>query len=334
MTTITATSILASQHADAPQRVDTLLLRYPWIIHSEGQTHRLLEIGEDMEVLIKTPSLMADRDLSRNAGSTRAIPVEKMIQSVIDDPYVPLYWGKNQRGMQAGEELSPAEIEEARGLWLEAMANAIKSARRLDAMGIHKQQINRLLAPFSHITVVVTATEWVNFFALRDHADAEPHIRLLAQAIRVARDEATVQTLGPGEWHLPFADANTDDADNEDVFAAYKHIGAVSPKEGWECAIDNSWSNTQKVGELLLKLSVARCASTSYKTVEGFDMSLGRAIALHDKLVGSKPMHASPMEHQCYADEFIKRAKKWRQPNLHGNFRGFCQYRRALEVGA
>jgi hypothetical protein len=80
----------------------------------------------------------------------------------------------------------------------------------------------------------------------------------------------------------------------------------------------------------MLKLSVARCASTSYKTVEGFDMTLDRAVALHDKLVSATPPHASPCEHQCYAAVY---APEWgfMDEKLHGNFTGFVQYRKTIE---
>ena len=306
MTTISAKSTLASRHANTDDRVDTLLLRYPRWIHAEGRTHRQMRIGEDFAVSVPTASLMEDPNLSRNASSSRAILVERLIQDVLDDPAVPLFWGKNQKGMQAGEELSGWELQQAVEAWHRGKWRAIETAKELAHAGAHKQIVNRVLEPFSHITVVVTATEWNNFLALRDHPDAEPHIRMLAQAIRKARDEALVQTLKPGEWHLPFVDTS-----------------------GYRMVVGKDWS------EKYIKLSVARCASTSYKTVEGFDMTLDRAIALHDKLVASVPLHASPCEHQCYADTMNRnnwgRDMGWERPELHGNLTGFVQYRKTLK---
>ncbi len=306
MTTISAKSILASRHAQSGDRIDTLLLRYPRWIHAEFMTHRVF---------------------SRNAASSRAIPVERLIQDVLDDPAVPLFWGANQKGMQAGEECNePVRVSDKEyGLWprgdawLQARDNAVHMARAFAAAGYHKQIVNRLLEPFSHITVVVTGTEWSNFFALRDHSDAEPHIQMLAREMKKAMAEAWVQTLQPGEWHLPFVrDVDLD----------------------WEtqCAPGDTFKSVCLTSiEDQIKLSVARCASTSYKTVDGFDMTLDRAIALHDKLVASIPMHASPAEHVCYADVLVKHGKQydvemtsWKQPHLHGNFKGFCQYRKTL----
>jgi thymidylate synthase ThyX len=295
MTTISAKSILASRHAlNSTKRVDTLLLRYPRWIHAEFMTHRVF---------------------SRNASSSRAIPVKKLIQDVVDDPAEPLYWGKNQKGMQAGEELSGEPLEEAKSMWRSAMAAAIHYAVHLDEIGAHKQIVNRLLEPFSHITVVATASQWSNFLALRDHKDAEPHIQMLARAIREAIDGAEVKTLEPGEWHLPFI------TDEE-----WRMLPSV-----------NNQISAQNLTTLQI-LSVARCASTSYKTVEGFEMTIERARAIFEKLYAMTPIHASPYEHQVKADD----AKifnlssgvvidEWRHPFMGGNLGpGWVQFRKML----
>jgi len=267
MTTVTAKSILASRHADDPRvRVDTLLLRYPRCIHAEFMTHRVF---------------------SRNASSSRAIPVERLIKDVLDDPFVPLFWGKNQKGMQAGEETNePVDTRQWDGgfrmcsredAWKEALETTIENAQAFAKAGYHKQIVNRLLEPFGHITVVVTSTQWSNFFALRDHPDAEPHIQILAREMRKAIDGAPVQELKPGDWHLPFIR----DADVLEVL--------------------NMQNSGEVKHQLLKKLSVARCASTSYKTVDDFDMTFDRAVAVYDKML-SFPIHASPFEHQCEMD--------------------------------
>ena len=60
------------------------------------------------------------RIFSRNSASSRAIPVKKMLERVKTDPAMPVFWGKNQSGMGASEELSPLEKEEAIKQWLEA----------------------------------------------------------------------------------------------------------------------------------------------------------------------------------------------------------------------
>jgi hypothetical protein len=285
MTTITAQTILRSRHAQRPDKVlSTLLLRYPRSIHAEFMTHRVL---------------------SKNSASSRAIPVKKLIQDVLDDPFVPLYWGKNQPGMQASEELTGTALAVSKDLWNYSMQCAIHSAQELNHQGAHKQIINRILEPYSHITVVASGTEWSNFRALREHKDAEPHIQILAQEIGRELDrEDNIQTLEPGAWHLPFV------GDDFDVPVGWGHTTPA------------------------IKMSVACCASTSYKTVDGFDMSLEKAIELHDKLVGSTPLHASPAEHVAQADHWEAAAPyiapHWDRPEEFGNFVGFRQYRKQL----
>lgn len=317
MTTISATTVLRTRNSDRPDKVlSTLLLRYPRWIHAEQRTHRLIPVNEELQVESRTPSLMEDPNLSRNAASSRAIPVSKLIEDIRRDPAIPLFWGANQKGMQATEECSnrvdvrnPADGKvyplDRESAWLVAMENAIETAEAYAAAGYHKQIVNRLLEPFSHITVLVSATEWDNFLELRDHGDAEPHIAMLAREIRKCLENDMITTLGPGEWHLPFIQTS-------DRWDADKRAGGMSD---------------------LKKLSMARCASTSYKTVDGFDMTFERAIELHDKLVASKPIHASPAEHVAQVDKWYPEVGikgSWRHSEEHGNFDGFRQYRHQL----
>lgn len=312
MTTISAEPILLSQHANTSHRVDTLIATYPRWIHAEQRTHRIISLDEHLQFLEPTPSLMADPNLSRNAASSRAIPVAKMIADIEADPAVPLFWGKNIGGMQATEELPKHLIVIARDNWLYAMDNAIKVAKMMahladdeetgKPIGAHKQIINRLLEPFMHIRVLVSATEWGNFLALRDHADAEPHIQILARCIRDVLTLKPHQVLKPGEWHMPYITA----ADRAEVRDR----------------------NPENALDALRKISTARCASLSYMTVDSKPMPLFRAIELHDKLVGSTPIHASPTEHVAQADEFSSLpGGGWRNNHEHRNFRGFRQYR-------
>jgi hypothetical protein len=172
--------------------------------------------------------------------------VSKLIKDVLANPAFPLFWGKNQKGMQAEEELSGMELAEAKAVWHLAMNNAIGAARALIALGAHKQLVNRLLKPFSHITVVVTGTQWSNFFALRRHADAEPHIKMLPHRMFDAMEATTPSLLRPGQWHLPFVE-----------------LDEIDEREQYRVKTTDA-----------LKLLAARCASTSYKTVDGFDMTV------------------------------------------------------------
>lgn len=287
MTTISAKAVLVSRNSADPnpdRKLATVLCRYPRWIHAELMTHR---------------------QFSRNAASSRAIPVQKMIDSIREDPAVPLFWGKNQKGMQAGDDMPDYVVADAKEHWTIAMANTIRAAEEISNLGAHKQIVNRLLEPFMHITALVSATEWQNFFDLRIHEAAEPHIRLLAERIKEAIDVARVQVLQSGDWHLPFI------TQVEADFVTKSHPGDLS---------------------VLPKWSTAMCASTSHKTVEGFDMNLSTATRIHDHLLKNK--HWSPFEHVAKVDgvEHIDgdRAVKWDNGRRHANFVGFSQYRHMI----
>ena len=279
--TITAKSVLSSVSPDGV-RIDTLLLRYPRFIHAEFMTHR---------------------QFSRNASSSRAIPVERLIDDVERDPAMPIFWGKNRKGMQAREELDEDGQECAIDSWLIAKDNAVRAASGMAAVGLHKQIVNRILEPFAHINVVVTATEWDNFFALRIHEDAQPEIKALAEAIRDALDGATPQILSYSEWHLPFV------TDEE----ARREGGLTDPS-----------------GNLRV-VSAARCARTSYKTHDGRVSTLEEDIALGERLTKSRPFHASPFEGQATPDIKLTSTNDWFEPELHRNFTGWMQNRAFME---
>lgn len=259
----------------AGARITTLELSYPRYIHGEVLTHRVF---------------------SRNAMSSRAIPAAKMIAQVRENPVIPLHWGVNQPGMQAKAEVPYGKMIEAIDIWRGAANDAANRAQLLTGLGIHKQVVNRLLEPFQWMRTIVTATEWDNFFELRDHPDAEPHFQLLAKEIRKERDSSQ-PVVRPNEvydvrgWHLPY----------------------VSEQERQEQSFLT-----------LVKVSAARCDRVSYLTHDGQNPSLEADLALYDRLVGSKPWHASPVEHPAVA---LARADI---PS--GNFFGWGQFRKTLEA--
>jgi|SRR5665213_166512 len=280
--TITAKLI---KYSIGPERdhlpVLTVECRYPRLIHSELLTHRMF---------------------SRNAASSRAIKTEKLIEDVMSDPAIPIHWGKNQPGMQAREEnhsliLLPNDpdgyFRTNENAWLKSRDQAVEMAKAFMEAGYHKQIVNRILEPYAHITTLITSVSWANFFALRDHPDAQPEIQELARQIKKLKQEATPKQLEVGEWHLPYL--------------------TEEDKEFLE--IDQQ-----------LDISIARCASTSYKTVDGQTMTLERAGALAKKLMDANPLHASPAEHICKPD--IHDVGAWRQPEYHGNLTGYIQYRK------
>lgn len=269
-------TVIADSIYDGGPRLTTMELRYPRFIHAEFMTHRVF---------------------SRNASSSRAVPVEKMIQQVMDDPAMPIHWGRNQAGMQAREELDTLYLEAARRVWRAACRDAVSSARSMAAMGAHKQIVNRILEPFSHISVICSATEWDNFFELRCHPDAQPEMQALACAMRDARDASTPAAVGWSGWHLPYI-RDEDRAEVRDSGFGMQ----------W-------WA--------LARISAARCARVSYLTHDGRVPSIAEDLALFERLAGSRPIHASPLEHQ---------ATPARNRGLCGNFRGWAQHRKFVET--
>lgn len=290
--------MIADSISSAGQRLTTLQLRYPRFIHAEFMTHRVF---------------------SRNASSSRAIPVAKIIDDIKKDPAIPVHWGANQPGMQAREELNPEARLLASCHWLDAMDKVIAEVEALIEIGLHKQVANRLLEPWSHINVVVTSTQWANFFALRCHPDAQPEIQELAQIMEHAMQLSTPKLLGPGEWHLPYAD------DSETFVQAQRYC-----QEG---RITRDMPSRDEINNVLRKVSTARCARTSYLTHDGRKTVASEDVDLHNKLVVAEPLHASPAEHQACPDMLISAAEPslgYTSPELHGNLTGWCQYRKML----
>lgn len=260
--------IIKDSIAPSNVRLTTFVLTYPRFIHSEFLTHR---------------------SFSRNASSSRAIPVKKQIELIETNPAIPLDFRKNKKGMQAGELIEDQEA--AMKIWLDARDSAIKEAKRMLELDIAKQYVNRILEPFSHISVVCTATDWTNFFALRIHEAAQPEICELAKQMYNVYNNSVPDKLLYGQWHLPFVN--------------YSHIENIS------------LSN-----DILIKRSVAKCARVSYLNHDGTQSTEEQDLQLYDRLLGSKPIHASPAEHQAMA---IKSSDI-----RSGNFRGWLQYRKLL----
>lgn len=274
--TIISAKVIADSVTTTGIRITTLELTYPRSVHSEFMTHRVF---------------------SRNAASSRAIPISKTIQGVCLNPATPIHWGAHQKGMQADYEMTGIRLTLAKFIWKMHRWNSLASAWMLNKLGAHKQLANRLLEVHNHITVLVTSTKWANFMALRDHVTAEPIMQELARQIMFARSSSAPRVLKDGEWHLPYVSKSERDA--------HIHI------------------------DTLLKVSTARCARLSYKSFNG---GTGKTSTpeedktLFKKLLGSSPLHASPAEHQARADP------DGRDRDLWGNFHGWIQYRKMLPM--
>lgn len=273
---VIADSVPAGKLFQSTPRLTTLAVTLPRIVLAELNTHRMF---------------------SRNSASSRAIPIQRMIDKVMQDPFIPFYWGANQKGMQAHVEIDAASRQQAERQWLQARDVAVEQALKLSSLGVHKQLANRLLEPWLYTTVLVTATDWDNFFALRCHPDAQPELRRAAEMMRDATAASTPRRIAHGEWHVPYA------RDEDATVAA--------------TSLDNVWSDDitpQTYARLLL--SAARCARVSYDASASV-REQAEDIALAKRLAASG--HWSPFEHIATPTHRL---------SYSANFWGWCQLRR------
>jgi thymidylate synthase ThyX len=234
-----AARVLLDSQSPAGIRLTTLEVTFPRFVLAEFNTHR---------------------QFSRNSASSRAIPSSKMIERAEREPVLPLEWGRNQKGMSAGELLSEEEAADAQSVWLTARDAAVAHAKALLELKVHKQVLNRVLEPFLWHTVIVTGTEWVNFLELRCAPTAQPEIREAAVRMRDAMLASTPRAVAFGEWHLPLVQ---DDERSLDA-------------------------------ETLKKISAARCARVSYLTHDG-TRDIAKDLDLFERLKTDR--HLSPFEH-------------------------------------
>lgn len=311
-------------------RLTTMELEYPRITHSELLTHRMF---------------------SRNAASSRAIPFEKMLKQLNGKP---VRFGANQAGMQDSGEHdakvklwvwdefdNPSDVqlytpyegsftpEEA---WEMARDSAVEFSKAFSEAGFHKQAFNRLTEPFQMMKVLVSATEWNNFFWLRDDLQADPTLEELAKTMKLAYADSTPQLLKAGQWHLPYIDAQIRDGK---IFY-FESEGSLDVLEL----------------EDAIKVSGARCAAVSYRNV---DYNLEKSKQVYARLVESEKIHGSALEHQAtpIKDELVDWGNivevgsvnipdipcTWQDGITHmdknsdlwsGNFKGFIQARKLI----
>lgn len=313
--------VVAHSISEFEQRIVSIEVNMPRMILAELNTHRVF---------------------SRNSASSRAIPTHKLLREILENPYIPVEWGKYQSGMSAGEHLSPANQEKSEEIWLRmrdqaalgvvALMGGLESEQlnvdgsgdlidslsnlqdqysyddHLDGEALHKQWVNRPLEPFMWHRVLVTATEWANFYALRLSEDAQPETRVAAEMMRSALDDSTPRQVAEGDYHLPY----------------------IQPDE-----VDEPL-------EKRIKLSCARSARLSYMT-HAKKRDHNKDLSMYDELL--KNGHMSPFEHAATPFtsndiKFISLVQKLEEGDVpqfiddglpfHGNFRGWHPHRKAL----
>ena len=340
--------IIADSVNPQGDRITSYILTYPRFIHGELMTHRMF---------------------SRNSASSRAIPFNEMVKSIQEDPFIPIAWQKGHVGMQGTEYITDKKIIDFKtGIWLQAKDEVIHRAQELhsdliestsinnhkllEGTGVTKQICNRLLEPFAWHTVLVTATEYDNFFNLRcpkykngdttyfskndylesnslagvlsdsgfksiNTSQAEIHIQALAEAMWDAKNEFTPKELKAGEYHIPFGDK----MQLEKLSNIASNYGKINL---------NNTDRKGKIESTMSKVAVARCARLSYMTFDG-KIDYEADIKLHDRLLKSK--HASPFEHVARAvtDEEYYSQVKGKVPTRKDDFGIInCEYYPAI----
>lgn len=315
--------VIAHSHNGRGNEIVTFELEYPRIIHSELMTHRLF---------------------SRNAASSRAIPVKTLIEMVRQEPAMPYRFGANQPGMQDKGVEHDGIVGAGytgREWWNLAALSAARFAEELAEAGYHKQVVNRLLEPFQRMKTIVTATEYENFWWLRVDADADPTIEALAKAMHKEYEASEPELLQPGQWHTPY------------VEHFYENVGLEGDDVWVFCGYYVEDENGEKVildVEEAKAISSSCCAQVSYRRLNS---TKDKALDIYGRLLSGQKVHASPFEHQatpmaersengwnepdvnCYED-----IQSWQEGITHvdrkarfwsGNFCGWIQHRQLLD---
>lgn len=234
------------------------------------------------------PELNTHRRFSKNSASSRAIPFQKLVEKVLAEDVFPLEWASEKPGMQGGTEVDETTKSSARDEWISARDAAIFAAEGLVRLGVHKSIVNRLIEPFAPHTVIVSSTEWDNFWVQRISPLAQPEMRELAIAMKSAYDSSVPKLVNDYGWHLPFVQ---DDELHLDI-------------------------------EMQRRISAARCARASYLTHDG-KRDIDKDFKLFSRLVSAKPRHYSPLEHVATPSIHGSHVYK----DFSGNYDGWYQLR-------
>lgn len=264
-TNISVKVIKDSVSAVDGKRITTFELEYPRFLHCELMTHRML---------------------SKNSSSSRAIPIDKMIEYTVNNMAMPVFWGKKKKGMQADEEIPEST---GRFLWEDAFKRALYNLQRMDDAKLHKQIANRILEPFQMMKVVLTGTEFDNFFNLRFHKDTLPEFVMLVEKMYRSMQESVPTTLREGEWHLPYVEISQTENVEDTYYFTYETDNTDTETNGY------MFEKTLTL-EQAKKWSTAYCASVSYRTET---LKYSAVEKIFDMLVKAEVVHSSPLEHQA-----------------------------------
>lgn len=303
-------------HSKSPQGDELLsvLVTFPRFILAELNTHRML---------------------SKNSASSRAIPTKKLLQMIKEDPFVPIAWQKEHKGMQGYEYFTnQEEIDTLFSNWMNAVEDAIEMAEEFTGLKTTKQIANRLLEPFMWHTVLITGNVnkegWLNFFDLRCPqyyigTGSKPPYNLNRIDSGLHKSRKKIIAINDGYRQLNELDwlkLNKGQAEihmmalAEAIYDAWQESTPRQLQAGeWHIPFgdkitnilpDDIWKHAIKEGTIVdtplmnakIKISTAMAARTSYTVVgDEKEVSYETLLGIHDKMVNAKPFHASPFEH-------------------------------------
>ena len=279
----------------------SVLCTFPRIILAEVNTHRML---------------------SKNTSSSRAIPFNKMVEAIENDPFIPIAWQKEHKGMQGTEYLTDRKHENVVYEWLKAKDYAIKQATIMNNDGVTKQLCNRLLEPFMWTTMLITGSRegWENLFELRCPSYEVPYPKEVKKykskkEVRKENHNLTINytdlnwlelNKGQAEIHMMALAEAIYDAVNESTPKQLKAGEWHIPFEDKIPFVGNLTTNIDVENthwidydtQNKVKISTALSARTSYTVVgEEKEVDYSKMIELHNRLISQDPPHSSPMEH-------------------------------------
>lgn len=308
--------ILADSLSPQGERLASMKITFPRIMLAEFNTHRMF---------------------TRNSASSRAIPFNKMVKMVEENPFTPIAWQIEHSGMQGTEyKTGNSEIQLCTNKWLESRDNAVKSATLLNHSDIvTKQLCNRLLEPFMWHTVIITSGKegLDNFFELRCPNYQLEEKNDFDEIVKIHTFRSKKDVLKEGNWYSCELKKFTSDFTDLDWLKINKsqadiHIQAIAelmwdsynesiPKQlkagEWHIPYGDNFdlveiaklplslnSINTSVSLMKVKIAVARCARISYETLgDNPKINYEADIKLHDMLLKSK--HFSPFEHVARA---------------------------------
>lgn len=290
-----AARIEADSISNRGYRLVTFVITLPRIMLAEFNTHgtfsrnsassRAIPLWKQLLMLLE--DMFVPAEFGTDVGGMQAGPI---LTGKKHDEAVERWINAGFDAMMSALRLATSErfIEQRLAKWQAEHGDDLRGFIRSIAMEMSKKKsvinkgasmkkttkglINRLLEPFMWHTIIVTATEWSNFFALRTHNDAQLEIRTIAKMMKAAYDGSTPTLLREGEWHLPF----------------------IQPEER-EWAVENPLIARRAV--------IARCARVSYLTHDKKELDLEADLKLADRLDSGG--HMSPFEHAAtpFTDE-------------------------------